>query len=442
MPISDLLTHKSVSKWLVFLDKSQNWSREQIDNYQNMKLQELIQHAYKNVPFYKELFLDLKIQPSEIKTKEDLKKLPVITKDDLRRSKDKRFANNIDKSSRIYASSSGSTGEPFQYYKTNLSESVLKAAAIRGWSWMDYHLGDPYVKVSMNPRGSVIKKIQDYLNNSMYLSSKQLSQVEFSRIEQSIHNFNPKFIRCYPVPLYFLANQIEMKKGRYTGSSLKAINTTGSTLNKEIRDKIEHVFGVSVFDSYSCEGGAVFFECNTHDNYHPSEEYAIQEYLEDGFTLSDPEKPFRHITTDLHNYASPFIRYDTQDYIVLGDNNTCSCGRHFRNIKKIRGRDSDILRTPSGKYLIVENFVAYFEWIKEVEQIQVIQEDTDLIIIKLLVNSDFNNNIYNKIQAYWSNYIGFDVRLLLEVVDRIDLTSTGKRRTLIRNSQIKLDDRY
>jgi phenylacetate-CoA ligase len=437
--LSDLITDNSIYKWLGFLEKSQFWSREQIDNYQNIRLRELIHHSYKNVPFYRELFMDLRIKPSDIQTKEDLIKLPIITKDDFRKSKGKHYATNIKKSSIIFASSSGSTGEPFQFYKTKHSESVLTAATIRGWNWMGYQLGDSYVKVSMNPRASLLKKIQDYLNNSLYLSSTQLTPVEFSKIAESILQYNPKYIRCYPIPLYFLSQQLEQNFGKYHGSSLLAINTTGSTLNEKVRNKIEEIFGVKVFDSYSCEGGGIFFECPCHDYYHPSEEYAIQEYLEDGFTFSDPEKPLRHITTDLHNFASPFIRYDTQDYIVMGDKELCTCGRHFQNIKKIRGRDSDILVTPSGKYLIVENFVAYFEWIPEVDQIQVIQYKTDEIVIKLIVNNSFTPDVKLKICNYWKNYIGSDINVIVEVVKEIKLTPTGKRRTVIRNPQISLN---
>jgi phenylacetate-CoA ligase len=241
------------------------------------------------------------------------------------------------------------------------------------------------------------------------------------------------------VPLYFLAQQFEQIYGKYQGQSLLAINTTGSTLSDKVRLKVEEVFGVKIFDSYSCEGGAMFFECPTHKHYHPSEEYAIQEYLEDSYTLSDPERPLRHITTDLHNFASPFIRYDTQDYIVLGDQEPCSCGRHFQNIKKIKGRDSDVLVTSSGKYLIVENFVAYFEWITEVDQIQIIQNKLDEIIIKMIVNKYFTENTLKKVKEYWQNYIGSDVKVVIDIVDEIMLTPTGKRRTVIRNPEIKLN---
>lgn len=439
LPLSDLFTGNSVYRCLRFLNKSQYWSSEEIDNYQNAKLRELIHHAYTNVPFYRQLFLDSGLKPEDIKTKDDLTKIPITTKDDLRKNKNKHLATNIDRKTLLYRSSSGSTGEPFQFYVTKFSESMQTASAIRAWYWMGYRLGDKYVKVSMNPRLSQIKKLQDRINNSLYLSSTQLTPESFRKIAGQINRFDPKIIRCYPVPLFVLAKEIERLQGQYDGESLVAINTTGSTLHPNKRAFIEKTFKTNIFDSYSCEGGAVFSQCGKSGIYHPAEEYAISEFIADDFTHASPDKPFRHITTDLHNYASPFIRYDTQDYLVLGPEKTCSCGRRFLNINKIKGRDSDILITPSGQYLIVENFVAYFEWIPEVDQIQVVQDKLDEIVLKLMVNKSFTPAIKLKIQNYWSNYVGSDVKVVIEIVDEIKLTPSGKRRTVIRNPNLNLN---
>ncbi|MDD2549775.1 MAG: phenylacetate--CoA ligase family protein, partial [Bacteroidales bacterium] len=285
--MSDIVMGSSVSKQLKFLQKSQYWTRSQIDDYQNQRLRELIHHSYKNVPFYRELFDDLNLKPEDIHTKEDLKKLPIVTKDDLRRSRGKHLASNIKKKELVFASSSGSTGEPFQFYKTKYSDSFNTAAALRGWTWMGYKLGDLYAKISMNPRSSVVKRLQDFTNNSLYLSSTQLTPDEFNKIALSVLVKDPLFIRCYPTPLLFLSQQYEKISKGAKPSSLRAINTTGSTLSVEVREEVERIFGVKIFDSYSCEGGAVFFECPTHSFYHASEESAIQEYIEDSYTLAD-----------------------------------------------------------------------------------------------------------------------------------------------------------
>lgn len=438
LPIGDLLSGYKVADYLSFLQEAQYWDKGKIEDYQNNELRKLIHHAYQNVQYYKELFDKYGYKPTDINTKDDLKKLPILTKSEIKKNRNKFLAKNILNNQLIFSSSSGSTGEPFQFYKTKDSESYLKAALLIAWSWMDYSIGDKYVKISMNSRSSLKKRIQDLMNNCLYLSSTQISSTDFTSIAKKIIEYEPLFIRSYPVPLTVLASQIKENFGYYSGKGLRAINTTGSTLTEKNRTEIESVFKVSIYDSYSCEGGTVFSQCS-NKIYHPIEHYAISEFLEDDFSSIDIEKPLRHITTDLHNYSFPFIRYDTQDYIVLGEEKSCSCGREYRNIKKIKGRDSDILITPSGKYLIVENFVAYFEWINEVDQIQIIQEQIDEITINLVVNESFKPETMIQIQKYWDDYIGDNVRVVVSIVNEILLTPTGKRRTVIRNPEISLN---
>jgi phenylacetate-CoA ligase len=300
-------------------------------------------------------------------------------------------------------------------------------------------MGDKYVKISMNARSSKIKQIQDMVNRCRYLSSTQLNASSFEAMAEQIIKFDPKFLRGYPIPLFFLSEVISKKYGGYSGQSLQGINTTGSTLHDDVRKKIEETFHAKIFDSYSCEGGANFSECPTCGAYHPSEEYAISEFIADSYSAGDPDYPLRHITTDLTNYASPFIRYDTQDYVVLDDESKQnSCPRPYIHVKQIKGRDSDVLVTPKGKYLIVENFVAYFEFVPQVDLIQVIQDKIDHIDINMVVNKSFNDAVYKSIHDYWLKYIGDNMKIDINVVDSIKLTSTGKRRTVIRHPNIKL----
>lgn len=438
---SDFITGGMTRQQLKFLLKSQYWPKTDIDEYQNVQLRKLIRHCYHNVPFYRDVMKQKRLTPSDIRTKSDLVKMPIITKDDLRKAGSKTQATNIAKGRLYYQASSGSTGEPFRYSTVKTAESFLKASAIRAWYWHGYRLGDRYVKISMNPRSSFIKKLQDGVNNCNYLSAQQLSEADFMKIIDGILGFDPIIIRGYPVPLFFLSELMHAKVGEYSGKSLKGINTTGSTLYPDVKQKIESSFNSKIFDSYSCEGGSNFSQCDICGLYHPTEEYAISEYVSDSYTLNDPDKPKRHITTDLVNYASPFIRYDSQDYLVVRDNEPrLNCARPYDQIEKIKGRESDILKTPGGKYLIVENFVAYFEYVPEVDIFQVIQSQLNKIDINVVVNSGFNDSILGRIYDYWREYIGNDVEVHINVVDELTLTPTGKRRTVVRDSKIKLEE--
>ncbi len=438
LPLSDFAGRYTISKELDSALESQWWTREQIDEFQNRKLRELVKHAYNNVPYYNELFKKIKLTPDDIKSKDDLYKIPILTKEDFRKNFPENIvAKNIPSSQRIMNSSSGSTGKPLSFFESRKSYSIQQAAGIRAWYWMNYQLGDKYVKISKHPRHSIMKKVQDLLNNCTYISFDNLSDKKFSELIKEIEKIDPEIIRCYPAPLYFMANLIE-KQGGIKLKNLKAINTTASTLYPYMREKIQKIFKTKIYDSYSCEGGSVFSQCENLENYHPSEEYAISEFIEDSFSKNDPEKPKRHVTTHLFNYANPFIRYDSQDYVVLGEGKKCGCGRNYVNISKIKGRDNAILLLPNGDYLLEVNFFPFFNDSISVDQFQVIQEKRDSIKMRLVVNSFFDEKAKKETNNYWNDFFGSSVKFQLEIVDKIELTPSGKHRFLIRNPEIKL----
>jgi phenylacetate-CoA ligase len=434
LPISDFVLGQSVSKDLKFLLKSQWWSKEQLIEYQNEKLRALIKHAYENTGYHKEILDNLGLKPKDIQSVNDLHKLPIMTKDTVRENVNngKLIAKNINKREMILNGSSGSTGEPLQYFITKDAYSFNIAANLRGWYWMGYRLGDKYVKLSQNPRQG-IKKLQDKMNNCYYLFAQQLNDNNFSEIVKEIIRIKPKFMRGYPDPMFFLAKYI--KKNKIVLPPIITINTTGNILFPEARNIIEDVFNCRVFDSYSCEAGANVFECSTHQGYHSSMEYAITEIVSKGNSVNKGDKG-RLITTDLFNYAVPFIRYDTQDYITKSKK--CSCGRNLLEIDKIDGRDSDILQTPKGKYLILHNFTGYFEWINSVIQFQVRQDKIDNFLFLLKVNEKYSQDTEKEILKYWTEYINEDVKIIINIVNDIPLTKSGKRRFLIRSKEIIL----
>lgn len=432
LPVSDLFLGKSIAKHFAFLQKSQWWTEEELKQFQNEKLQLLVKHAYENTEYYNELFKTLKLSPADIKTSEDLTKLPLLTKEDVRINfkNGKIIAKNIPKKQLILHGSSGSTGEPLQYYITKNSYSFSIASNLRGWYWMDFRLGDRYVKLSQNPRNGISKKVQDYVNNCIYVVSQSLTQQNIKNIVEQIVTSRATIVRGYPSTLYVLSKYIS--DNNISISGLKAVNTTGEILFTYMRDAIEKSFNCLVFDAYSCEAGATAFECDTHNKYHLAGEYAYTELISNGEPIKNNGKG-EIVSTDFWNYAVPLIRYNSKDIAFISDTK-CSCKRGLPVIDKIEGRDVDILITPSGKNLIVHFFTGYFERVDTVSQFQVIQNKHDKILLKLIPNNKFSNSAKEKIYNDISTYIGDDVDFSIELVDRIPVNPTnGKRKFVIKN---------
>lgn len=433
LPANDLFSGKSISRSLHFLLQSQRWATEKIVAYQEERLRSIVKYAYENVPFYHDLFKEHHLIPSDILKVGDLHKIPVISKNDMRKHPvDYYLARNISTSNCIRMNSSGSTGEPFTYFITRDAFSMNYACAIRGWYWMGYRLGETYTKLSQNPRSVYNKKLQDLVTRSQYIFIRDLTPGALIDVINRLNQGHPDFIRSYPDPLLFLSMLIN--DGHKLIYSPKAINTTGNILTPDARMKIEKAFGAPVFDSYSCEASAQFFEGPGHEGYFASMEYAITEVLDND---DNPVSLGRHITTDLWNMAMPFIRYDTQDIIERAEGQD-ETGIHLSAFKQITGRNSDILVTPSGKYLIVHTFTIFFEYFEEIIQFQIIQNKTDEIRVLLVVNKGYNMKTESAIRKGLCELLGEDVRIEIDIVPEIPLLPSGKRKFIVRDESIKL----
>jgi phenylacetate-CoA ligase len=433
LPLSDKALGRSISTHLAFLEKSQWWSAEELEQFQNKRLKIVIEHAYNNVPYYRQVFDNLGLTPKDIQTKADLVKLPILKKDDIRKNFPHAIVDKkLQKGTYNNGSTSGSTGEPLKYYLSKEAYSFNIACGLRAWQMHGYRLGDSYIKASQNQRKTTEKKLQDKVMNNHYLYLKNIDRNTLNDAIKTIEEVKPTVIRCYPDPLEFLADEILANKiNPKVFRSLKAIATTGNVLHDKARLKIEKAFNTRVFDGYSCEGSPPFFECETHTCYHGAMEYGISEFI-DVTDSKDGLKQGRHIVTNLWNLATPFIRYDSQDELEWDENHTCTCGRNLIAIKRILGRDNDILTTPNGKKIIVHIFTIFFSKTDSVSQFQVIQETPTEVSLNLVVKDNYDSEEETKIRTFCREVFDDEtVAVHVKIVDAIIPSANGKRRFLI-----------
>src|SRR5579864_1284341 len=105
-------------RFLGELVDSEKWSAGEIEAYQNEKLRRLIRHAYENVPYYRERWKALKISPDEIRSRADLQKLPVLTKEEVRQNTDRFISRQAQKRELLSRHTSGTTGKGLHFYMT------------------------------------------------------------------------------------------------------------------------------------------------------------------------------------------------------------------------------------------------------------------------------------------------------------------------------------
>ena len=103
------------------LMESERWSAAEIEAYQNEKLRSLVRHAYENVPFYRERWQSLGITPEDIRSREDLAKLPILTKEDVRQNLDRLLSRNASRDELVLKHTSGTTGKALHFYVSRSS---------------------------------------------------------------------------------------------------------------------------------------------------------------------------------------------------------------------------------------------------------------------------------------------------------------------------------
>lgn len=417
LPLSDLIRGEQVHKYLRLLKETEKWTSEQMSGFQQQRLRALLTYVAKEVPFYHDWFQTHDLNPDTAA----LDQLPIVDKSIMRQEGIDRFCSiSFPTKKRIATRSGGSTGEPFTFYETRLSYSVNMAAKLRTWYQAGYHLGESYMKITNGKRPSKIKCLQDLANNCLYIPFYSITDDTLASILRKIERFKPLYIRSYPSPLYLLARYRNSHPGYI--HCPKHIFTTGSTLPQAYRNEIEHAFGCDVIDSYSCEGTPNTYETPAHDGYRISGYYGIIEVLDDN-NKAITDGIGRVVSTDLLNYAYPFIRYDTQDLVEVKDG----------KIQRIIGRECETMLETDGKLLTVHNFTHYFsDNFPSVDGWQIVKRKDGSVLFRLVVNDRYSASDGQRIIDYWTPRMGTSVSIAIVV--QLPLMANNKHISIIQET--------
>lgn len=416
LPLSDLITGQTTYRGLQFLKHSDQWGSGEMRDFQNERFRQQIHIAAKHVPFYGKWFKNNGLAEEDFHTIDDLHLLPIVDKSTMRSQGLAQFSNHTKKSNSYFVChSSGTTGEPFEYYVSKEAYSLNTATKLRTWFQAGYHLGDRYMKIASAPRLSWMKKIQDYANNCIHIPFISLDKSTLQSILVAIENTKPSIIRSHPNVLFYLAR--EREQGHYTHSP-KIIMTTSSALTDAYRETIHNAFGCDIIDSYSCEGTPNTAETPLHDGYHISGEYGIIE------VLNNNNEPVhngigRVVSTDLWNSATMFLRYDTHDVVEVRDD----------KIVRIIGRENEMLEAANGKRYTGQVVCDYFSYETHgILAYQMVQQ-RERLLIRIVPDYNFDDAMQNKLTTDWQHRTGQPI--VVEKVGQIPIARNGKSLTII-----------
>lgn len=437
-----LITRKARNYYLE-LNQTQWLPRHKIKELQLRKFQNIVTHAYNHVPYYRERMDHLKIKPEDINSLDDIAKLPLLNKSDVRKYIHfDLLSDNHNKKKILKIQTSGSTGEPFVIYADKHQLELRWAATQRGLEWSGYRFGDKCIRLwhqtlGMSKLQVFREKMDAFLTRRRFIPAYQMTASNLGEVIEQIRSYKPVLIDGYAESFNLLASYL--KANPTSINSVKGIVSSAQELPDQSRSTISKAFNCGVFDKYGCrEFSGVAYECEKHDGHHIVEENFIVEVLKEGVPAK-PGEIGEIVITDLSNFCMPMIRYRVGDLAVAYDNTKpCACGRGLDRIGKIEGRVQAMIVGKNNEFLPGTFFAHFFKDHENiVRKYQIIQDEDGAITLKIIKGNQFTDVAFNELIATLKKYLGKDTPLELEFVDSIAMVRTGKHQGAI--SRLKID---
>lgn len=323
---------------LQFLLASQYWDPAQLHHYQWQRLRQLLHHAGRHVPWYRDQFAAAGFVPDDATDPAMLRALPLLTRDTLRTAGEQLLAETVDRRHLQPNYSGGSTGEPVRVYQDAEYRTWAAAARLRAWTNLPGVTPADREALLWGADRDITGRLslQEILcallqGNDIQLNTFNADIAAFRRFVRIVRLLRPPLLRGYASSLRTLCDVMETDGLRLP--HLRAVISSAETLFDHDRRRFETILGAPVLNSYGCrEVSQIATECPCQQGLHVSMETNYVEVV-DGQVL----------VTNLTNYTMPLIRYAVGDLAASLDCSRCSCGRGLVRLSRLRGRSSDTL---------------------------------------------------------------------------------------------------
>jgi phenylacetate-CoA ligase len=395
-PISRRLQKCNFTEVMAEARKNQYLSREELRLMQMDKLGALLQHACKYVPYYRDIFKQLGINPEDIRTWEDYQTLPILTKADVREHNDQFFSEKPRSPIKKYRTS-GSTGKPLKIFTSQTAIAAEYASRFRALSHWGIDVGDRELMFFGADRYTHVKgwkksldlrlfhPLKNLIYNRGHLPVENISEEDLDYQWRFIQKFRPKYLHGYPSALYLVAQYIK-DQGYHGGSAGVKLSFVGGEIlydwQKEVLEGVFECPVAEVYGSYEIGITAHSFPCGA---LHTNDDFVIVEVIK-----SHPQDEFGQIvSTRLDNWEFPLIRYNIEDLAPpLDEHAGCELGLGFSKLDRIIGRSFDVLRLSNGRIVHGTYFTTLMKIVDGLRQYQVNQRKPDCFEILVVIDPD------------------------------------------------------
>jgi len=416
-------------RWLKEFERTQYLTGEALRDLQFRRLRQLLEHAWERCPFYRTRFEQAGVTPGDIRSLEDLSKLPPLEKVEIQERMQDMLACGWPESDLIRNQTGGSTGTPVVFYLDRERQRSRAAATIRHNRWAGWDVGDAVAVLwgaaRDAPRQDWRARLRrTLLGQPLWLDTAHVNAEKFAGFHQLLLRRRPKIIQAYARSLLLFA-QFLNEHGLKPWSP-HSIVTSAESLEPPERTLVEQTFGCPVFNRYGCrEVSVVASECPAH-SLHVMAEGLYVEIVRDNHSTA-PGEIGSVLVTDLLNRAMPLIRYRIGD-LASWDSEPCRCGRVLPRLKELHGRVTDFLVGADGR-LVSGVFLATYMVAQRptLGQVQIVQERAGAVSYRIRPGKAFRpEEDLPYLERTSREHLGDTVRVSWEFVDDLPREPSGK----------------
>ena len=413
---------KAYKEYRAFLREYDTWSIEKKQQHQQNELIAFVRFAYENSAFYRDFYKDIDME--SLRSVDDLKKLPILEKETLR-----RYIETIQTHPNepcLYSNTGGTTGKSLQVamtYRDMMCRMAMldhfKAKVgfehrkMRRATFNGKHIVPPEQTKKVFWRYNAACKQKIY-------SSFHITEENMKYYVQDLNRFKPQALDGFFTSMCDIAGYIERHNIELTFKPI-AIFPTSETLTAEGRALLERVFGCKVYNQYASSEGAPFVNDCVHQQLHVELASGVFE------TFGDSNEV---LVTSFTTHGTPLIRYRIGDCMIFDSTVTCSCGDQSPIVKSIEGRNQDFLYTAEGLKIyhlgsVIKNLP------NVVIHMQYIQNKKNEVILLLQADKEhFSLDHEHMIRKNFVHIFGKNTALIVRYVDEIPREASGKYRMI------------
>ena len=412
------------------LEHTQWLSADQLAQRQLLQLGQLAAHAHRHSPFYHQLFDRCGIGAKELRSREELGSVPLLTRQALVEQAESIHCTEVPQAHGPAQSvqTSGSTGEIVEVRRTALNQLMWRALTMRDhlWHQRDFSQSAAFVRANTRPQDddAIARKEGWGVPVTLLFETgpayRQPLSLSVSEQAAWLLRRNPRYLLTYPTNLSALLDEFD-RLGEFP-SALKEVRTIGETFSPALEARCREVFALDAVDVYSAqEVGAIALQCPVSGLYHVQSESLIVEVLSEDGSACNEGQIGRVVITDLHSFATPIIRYEIRDYAEVGG--ACPCGRGLPTLKRVLGRRRNMVTLPDGsRHWPTVGFHAFRD-IAPIRQYQAIQHSLQSVEMKLVVGAPLTRKQEELLRTVIQEALGYSFDLTFSYHD-VELPKT------------------